>query len=157
MKTLTTRLSSLIIILALITGNQLKAKEVSFSPDKKETLVIKIHAPLIKVLAEIFELNDQDMIILHNELEEAIDATVAYLDNKVDIILEVDTMEFMGLYEDYEAQQLEDWMFTELNHEEEVQPLEDWMFEELLSEEEETVLEDWMFDTEYFNKNVKSI
>jgi len=140
MKTLTTRFSSLIIILALITGSQLKAKEISFSPDKKETLVIKIHAPLIRVLAEIFELNDQDMIILHNQLEETIDITVAYLDNKVDIILDEDTMEFMGLYEDYKAQQLEDWMF-----------------EELISEEEATVLEDWMFDTEYFNENVKSI
>jgi len=154
MNTLTTKFSVLILILALASGSQVKAEKDSVNPDKKETVHIKIHVPLMKFISEAFELNEKDFIVLNKQLEPIEGLSGCTCDSKIEFIIDTDALEVLGLYEDYQAKQLEDWMFEDLIAEEESQPLEDWMFEELITEEEESVLEDWMFDTDYFDDNV---
>jgi len=151
MNTLTTKFSILILILAITIGSQAKAEKDSVTPDKKETVHIKIHVPLMKFISEAFELNEKDFIVLNKQLEPIEGLSGSTFDSKIEFIIDTDALEVLGLYEDYQAKQLEDWMFEELIAEEESQPLEDWMFEELITEEEESVLEDWMFDTDYYS------
>ncbi|MEA1878333.1 MAG: hypothetical protein U9N86_15930 [Bacteroidota bacterium] len=141
MKTLTIKFSTLIIILALTIGNQIQAKDISFSPDKKETVKVKIHPSLLSFIAQAFDISDSDLIVLHNQMKDIKTLTLAYLEHEIEFTLEENTFEITGLHEDSQSQQLEDWMFEEL----------------FSDEEEEAVLEDWMFDTEYFDGNVKPI
>lgn len=149
MKTLTTKFTVLILILALAIGSHVKAQKDSVCTDKKETVNIKIHAPVIKFISEAFELNETDFIVLNNKFDQVPGISVTYGEQEFEFVINIDAFKDLNVFEDYEEEQLEDWMFTELITEEEAQPLEDWMFEELIpEEEEEAVLEDWMFDTD---------
>lgn len=121
MKNLTATLSTLILILALTFGTQVRAEKDSVDKDKKETVHVKIQGPLLRYIIEIFE---------------AKDVTICYCNTEFELVIDVEDLEFLGLYEDYESQKLEDWMFEELN-----------------TPEEDVTLEDWMLDTEYFSKS----
>ncbi len=153
MKTLTTKFSVLILILALSIGSQAKAEKNSTNPDNKETVHVKIHAPLVKMISEIFELDGTDFIVLQKQIEEVEGLSVCYCEQAIEFIIVTDDINLSDLIENYKTKQLEDWMFSELIAEEEAQPLEEWMFEELQPSEEEVVLEDWMFNTDYYDDN----
>lgn len=127
--------------MALIIGSQVQAKDSSFNPDKKETVKVKINATLITIIAQAFDISDSDLIVLHNQMKDIKVFTITYLEHEIEFSFGENTIEVIELHEDYQSQQLEDWMFEEL----------------FSDEEEESVLEDWMFDTEYFDGNVKSI
>lgn len=123
MKTLATKFSILILILALAAGTQAKAEKNSVNTDKKETVLVNIKAPLLKYISETFKIEGISICICEQEIS---------------LTCETEILEVLGLYEDYESNQLEKWMFAEL-----ITPMED------------TTLEDWMFDTDYFDDNVK--
>ncbi len=144
MKNLTSKISALIIILALTFGTQAKAEKDSASPDKKETVRVKMHAPLLKFILEVFELNETDVVVLNQQFDELEGITVCYYEQDIELVIDSDAIEILDFYNEYHANPFEDWMFDELI-EEEVEPIEDWMFDELV-EEEAQPLEDWMFN-----------
>ncbi len=154
MKTLKTKFSALILILALTIGSQIKAEEISFSPDKKKTVLVKSHDSLMKVIAYVFDLNDKDLLAIHSQMEALSTVTLAYGDQELEIVFDKSNLDLLNLNEEYQSSQLEDWMFEDLTVEEDATVLEDWMFEELIETEEEIGLEEWMFDTDYFNESV---
>ena len=145
MKNLTSKISALIIILALTFGTQAKAEKDSASPDKKETVRVKMHAPLLKFILEVFELNETDVVVLNQQFDELEGITVCYYEQDIELVIDSDAIEILDFYNEYHANPFEDWMFDELV-EEEAQPLEDWMFNELAEEEEEQPIEEWMLN-----------
>lgn len=124
MNTLKTKFSVLILILALTFGNEAKAEKDSVSPDKKETVRLKLYAPLLTYILEYFDVDDIIALVVIEH------------------------------HEDFESLQLAGWIFADLFTEEESLPMEDWMFKELVSPEEEITLEDWMFDLDYYEEEV---
>lgn len=151
MKTIKTKISVVILILAFSIGGQVQAKELSISSDKKETVHIKIHAPLLKLIAEALDLDGSDFLAIHEQLEEVEALTLSFGGQKLNFVFDEESLDFMGMYEEYKSEQLEDWMFEELVQPEEDLALEDWMFDTEYFDDK-AVIEDWMLDTEYYNK-----
>jgi len=136
MNTSTKKLSILLISLMLSIVIQAQNDEYSFFTYSKENVHVKTNTQLLKY----FALN-----------HEATTLSPFFLDGDLEYSSIVNTLDFLSYSEEYESEQLEDWMFEELVSEEEALPFEDWMFLELSAPEEDMTLEDWMFDTEYFN------
>lgn len=153
MKTLKLQISALILVLAFSTGSFLQAEEQTDKLEKKETIVIKVHEPLIRLISEHFDITEADLKVWHQEMLDFNDYASDKMDAKVHVVFEAPGFDTYLYREEMRSQQLEEWMFTDLIAEEESPALEDWMFEELV-QEEEAVLEDWMFDTEYFDEPV---
>ena len=83
----TPTMGGLIIILALTIGIQTQAKDSSFSPDKKETVKVKIHTPLLSFIAQAFDISDSDLIVLHNQMKDIKALTLTYLEHEIEFSL----------------------------------------------------------------------
>ena len=148
MKNIIRRTTSIAIIILLTISSQIFATSQYSQADEKDKLVVKLHAPIIKVLADVFELSNVDLSTLENQLDDMKAITLTYAEKEVDLVIASDAFEFLGLTEDFKSRQLEDWMFEDLGDTEEITELEEWMYaENYYSEEYESdKVEDWMFN-----------
>ncbi len=123
MNILTAKISALTLILMMAFGSQAKAEKDSVIPDKKETISVVLHAPMIKFISDNFELSINDFRTLSRQLNKIKGLSVQCCEQELEYI-----------EEDCQSEQLENWMF-----------------EELTTGEKEPAMEGWMFDTEYFD------
>ncbi len=164
MKKIFTTASYLIIAAIMLISNQTFGMTQIAQPDEDDKLVVKVHAPIIKMIADAFELSKTDLFVLESKLEEVRAITVTYGEQELDLVFDHEAFGLMGMHEDMESRQLEDWMFSDLvtteepleveewmldenyyTEEYESQQIEEWMLVELVDPEEEMQLEDWMF------------
>ncbi|MCK5821813.1 MAG: hypothetical protein KAH17_08000 [Bacteroidales bacterium] len=105
MNNFTTKISILIVILAITIGNQAKAEKNISSPEKNGTIHLIIHTPLSEFILEIVERFKEYQ---GDQLEDWM---------------------FADLLIEEEMEEIEHWMFEELFPEQEELVLEDWMFD----------------------------
>lgn len=149
MKKITTTTKALILILALATSSQLQAiTQYSTDSPEKDKKHHRFEVPVLSVLAEAFELSSTDLAVLQSQLDDVKIITLTYAEKEMDITLDDETLNILGMQEDYESRRLDDWMFKDLIAPEESNSLESWMFADNYyeAEYENSLLEDWMFE-----------
>lgn len=178
MKKAILKISSLTILAIVLFTSQVFAHSQFEQTDDKDKLVVKIHAPIIRAIVDVFDLSDTDLAILESQLEEVRAITVTYAEQELDLVFDDNVFDTFGMSEDLESRQLENWMFTDLATNEETIKLEDWMFapdyytedydnsmiedwmlDELLESEEQIEIEEWMFaelDTDNENEELEA-
>jgi hypothetical protein len=164
MKKIFTTTSYLIIAALMLISNQTFGITQFAQPDEDDKLVVKVHAPIIKMITEALELSKIDLAVLESELEEVKAITVSYGEQELDLVFDNEAFGLLGMKEDLESRQLEDWMFEDLlygeasmevedwmladnyyGEEYESEMIEEWMLTELVESEDDLEMEDWMF------------
>jgi len=165
MKNAIIKISSLTILVIVLLSSQIFAITQIDELDEKGKLVVRIHAPAIRAIVDVFDLSQADLAVLESQLEEVKAITITYAEQELDLVFDDDAFDALGMTEDSESRQLEDWMFTDLSTTEEAVEMEDWMFDtdyfvedydnsiiedwmlsDLLEPEEDIEMEEWMFD-----------
>ncbi len=169
MKTQLVKIATAVLAITLLSTGSSIAKDPDSFYDKKDTKVIRVYGPIMKIFTEDLNLSADDIQRIAEKLEEVSNLRIT-LNENLEIYVEEGAFEWMPNNENWVSSQLEDWMFEDFSPEEADPVLEDWMFEDNYFDSEEApeieawmleddyysseydnqLLEPWMFDTDYY-------
>ncbi len=157
MKTQFINISVLLLVLGLSIPASTLAKDPEMNKGEKETKVIRVHAPIVRIFTEEFGLSNQEIDALKSKIDHA-ELISFSLGEELEVIFEEGVVEWMSSAEGWQASQIEDWMLEELAPENSGTYFEDWMFSDdyLAGEESVTEMETWMFEEDYYSSEYDS-
>ena len=151
MKTQNIKIITILIAIALLLGNQSFAVSQDTYQDNKDTKIIKVQAPIIKILSETLNVGYEDLALFEEKFGDI--RTISFsINNEITLVLEDDSPDCCSS-EYYETTLLEDWMFEELKQPNDYEVIEDWMLEELNQSDDYEVIENWMLEDDYYDDN----